>query len=121
MAIRLRAFLMLLIVGLVLPAAGSSQFFCIEAGMFTQQSDCCDCSDEDRPETPCCVAAPKPIPDALNANALTLPAPFHIAAPALELPPLLGIHTLVSLSAWSRDRGPPGEVRLYLLRHSLLL
>ncbi len=112
---------MLLIVGLVLPAAGSSQFFCIEAGMFTQQSDCCDCSDEDRPETPCCVAAPKPIPDALNANALTLPAPFHIAAPALELPPLLGIHTLVSLSAWSRDRGPPGEVRLYLLRHSLLL
>ncbi len=112
---------MLLIVGLVLPAAGSPHFFCIEAGAFIQQSDCCDCSDEHRPETPCCVAAPKPIPDALNANALSLPAPFFIAAPAFELPPVVEIHTLVSVPAWPRDRGPPGDVRLYLLRHSLLL
>ncbi len=113
---------MLLIVGLVLPVAASPHFFCMEAGAFMQQSDCCDCSDEDRPETPCCVAAPKPIPDALNANALTLPAPFYIATPAFELPPpLLELHALASVPAWSRDRGPPGDARLYLLRHSLLL
>ncbi|MEX1116993.1 MAG: hypothetical protein WEB53_17235 [Akkermansiaceae bacterium] len=121
MAIRLRAFLMLLIVGLVLPAAGSPHFFCMEAGAFIHQSDCCDCSGGDQPETPCCVTAPKPIPDALNANGLTLPAPFFIVAPTFEMPYLVEIPVVVSIPAWSMDRGPPGDIRLYLLRHSLLL
>jgi len=121
MGIRLRALLMLLIVGLVLPAAASPHFFCMEAGAFMHPSDCCDCSEEHRPEPPCCVAAPKPMPDALNANGLTMPAPFYIIAPAFELPPLLEIPAVVSVLAWPRDRGPPGDVRLYLLRHSLLL
>ena len=122
MAIRLRAFFMLLIVGLVLPAAGMPHFFCNEAGTFIQQSDCCDCSDDDRHEAPCCVIAPERIPDALNATALTLLAPLYLSITPFELPPPPSdTHAVVSPPVWSEDGGPQAGFRLYLLRHSLLL
>ena len=122
MAIRLRAFLMLLVVGLVLPAAGSPHFFCNKAGTFIQKSDCCDCSDDDRPDPPCCVTAPEPIPDALSANALTRIAPDYLSITPFELPPPPSDpHAVESPPEWSEDGGPQAVFRLYLLRHSLLL
>jgi len=125
---RVKALFMLLILGLVLPAAGSPQRFCTRMQSFVQQ-ECCSqkkcshCPDEKTPVSPSCVAAAKMVPDGVNPDhAPALPVLFAVPLPAFSLPEPLEANVADNLNASSRDRAPPGEtVRLYLTHRSLLI
>lgn len=129
MARRLKALFMLLILGLVLPAAGSPQRFCTRTQTFmehdccSQKKDCSHCPDEKAPADPSCVATAKVVPDGVHPDHQpSLPALFAVPLPSFSLPDPVEIGVSFCLNASSRDRAPPGEpARLYLTHRSLLI
>lgn len=125
---RLKALFMLIVFGLVLPAAGAPQRFCVRIQTFIQQDCCCQqkhcgqCPDEKSPVKPSCVSAAKVFPDGVNPDQLSIPALTAVMAPAFVLPEPVEIHLTPRASVSPRDRAPPGNPPpLYLTHRSLLL
>ena len=128
MARRLKALFMLLVFGLVLPAAGGPQRFCTHARTFIQQ-DCClqkkhcgYCPDKKAPAEPSCVSAAKVFPDGVNPDQLSIPPSAAVILPPFVLPEPVEIHLTPVAHVAPRDRAPPGtRPPLYLTHRSLLL
>jgi hypothetical protein len=127
---RLQALCLLWVVGIVLPMSGTAQRFCMAEFQFAstggtcepcEEHNHCDCSGDEDPGQPGCIAAAKPLPDALQPVALAVPTPLVFdlhAQPFISVP----METAgLSPAAPTRDRGPPGNSRLYLSNRSLLL
>lgn len=128
MARRLKALFMLLVFGLVLPAAGAPQRFCARALTFIQQDCCCpaehcgDCPDEKAPVKPTCVSSAKVFPDGVNPEQASLPAIAALILPDFALPEPVEIQLSPAARVAIRDRAPPGfPPPLYLTHRSLLL
>jgi hypothetical protein len=129
MARRLKALLMLLILGLVLPVAGSPQRFCTRTQSFMQHdccsknNDCSHCPDDKTPAAPSCVTAAKVVPDAVHPDHQpSLPTLFAVILPSFSLPESAEIGTITCPNASPPDRAPPVEsARLYLTQRSLLI
>lgn len=130
MARRLKALFMLLIVGLVLPAAGSPQRLCTRSMAFLASDQACDCSgkdchdcpDESHPTKPSCVASADVLPDVVNPEQISLPSLVVVIVPAFSLPEPAEVITVPVVSITHRDRAPPDPaLPLYLSQRSLLL
>jgi hypothetical protein len=129
MARRLKALFMLVILGLVLPAAGSPQRFCTRTQSFmehdccSQNKDCSHCPDEKAPADPSCVAAAKVVPDGIHPDHQpSLPTLFAVLLPPFSLPEPVEMGVASHPGSPSRDRAPPGDsARLYLTHRSLLI
>ena len=132
MAHRLKALFMLLIVGLVLPAAGSPQRFCTRAMVFlSADQECCsdcsakgchDCPDQSEPTKPSCVTTADVFPDGVNPEQVSLPPLVAVIMPPFTLPEPVEIVPAPAVSVTTRDRAPPDRVLpLYLAQRSLLL
>jgi hypothetical protein len=129
---RLKALLMLAIVGFVLPVAGAPQRFCVKAFMvLAPGQDCSACQPTGEPDCGChgaggdeeppgCVIGAKVLPDGVSPDAVACPQ-----VPAATQPPasLVAGEILVGSGGHSRmaDRGPPPGRPLYLLQRALLL
>lgn len=128
MARRLKALLMLLLFGLILPVAGAPQRFCARELTFSHQ-DCCEpakncggCPDDKSPVKPTCVISAKVIPDGVNNPQPDLPAIGAFLLPDFALPTPVEISTSPVPDEIRRDRAPPGHSPpLYLTHRSLLL
>ena len=124
---RLKALFMLLVFGLVLPAAGAPQRFCAREFTFVHQSCCSakhckDCPDEKAPVKPTCFVAAKVVPDGVNPQQVDLPPLSTFFLPAFVLPEPLEIQLVSFAGDTRRDRAPPGKPRpLYLTHRSLLI
>jgi len=132
MSRRMKAWLMFLILGLVLPMAGAPLRYCLCAHTVVMADEsCCDCEDEaacdchqdcpNPPAQPTCKVALKLLPDALPQFDVALPAPL-----AVDLPPVWFVHVptpalAVSAVELPHDRGPPLGPPLYLRHRCLLL
>ncbi len=129
MARRLKALFMLLILGLVLPAAGSPQRFCTRTQSFmqhdccSQKEDCSHCPDDRTPAAPSCVAAAKVVPDGVHPDHQpALPALIAVLLPSFSLPAPVETGLAPTPGALPRDRAPPGgSARLFLTHRSLLI
>lgn len=127
MADRLKALLMLLVFGLVLPAAGSPQRFCNRSLTFIQQDCCCqkkhcgECPDDQKPAKPSCVSAAKVVPDGVNPDQIAVPAICALLLPPFVLPAPVEIHLTPVACPASRDRAPPPGLPLFLTHRSLLI
>lgn len=129
MALRLKALLMLVVVGLILPVAGTPQRFCarfqawLVPGMTCPacvDDGTCDC-EPPTPELPGCVMVAKMLPDGISADALALPAPITLELPPETLPTPVWIMTGSRAGTPSRERAPPRAVPLFLRNRALLL
>lgn len=133
MIIRVQAALLLLLVGLVLPVAGSPQRFCARAAVFLAADQACaacpdedpecDCESGENPLRPNCITAAKVLPDSVTPDALVLPPLIAIDLPPSATAPVRPCWLPMRLGHLGPDRGPPGPggVPLYLLKRSLLV
>ncbi len=121
---------MFLVVGLVLPAAGSPQRFCmrylalIAPGQSCAPCDAdtdCDCDGTVNPGAPSCTAAAKLLPDALPPGHLVLAPPAALPMIPFATPTPRQSACSVTLPRRIPERGPPGDMPIYLLKRSLLL
>jgi hypothetical protein len=131
MSVRWKAWLMLLVVGLVLPVAGSPLRFCIETRVVVDSTDGCsgcsdstDCDcDEDghAPEAPTCVVGMKLLPDATPQVDFALPSPVVMELLDVSLPSLVEVPTAGVVTFGASERGPPDPLPVYLRLKRLLL
>jgi hypothetical protein len=131
MANRLKALFMLLVVGLVLPVAGSPQRFCTRAMTFLSsgerccgcaEKDCSDCPDDSEPTKPSCVTTPDVLPDGVNPEQIALPQLVAVPISPFTLPEPVEIVLPAIESVMNRDRAPPDpDTPLYISPRSLLL
>ncbi len=131
MARRLKALVMLLIVGFVLPVSGAPQRFCTAYLTWLMPGESCHGCAETSPGCDChgapaapgsgCITVEKMLPDAVFPDAPALPALTAAIAPALEVPPVPDLPATLPAGALPPDRGPPPGPPLYLLQRSLLL
>jgi len=130
---RLKAAILLLVVGLVLPVAGVPQRFCALSAVFVAGDQACvacpaddplcDCEGGENPSRPNCMTSAKVIPDGIAQEALLLPS-----SQSMELPPQrVGMcppwRNAMRNCVGPLDRGPPvgGGLPLYLRNHALLI
>jgi len=130
MANRLKALFMLLIVGLVLPVAGSPQRFCMrQFTLIAPGERCpacndmpsCDCDGTKDPSKPGCMTAAKIFPDALTPDHFVFSAPAAMPLPMFEVSEPKSAALVPNISHRMHMRGPPGNLPLYLLKRALLL
>jgi hypothetical protein len=122
---------MLLVVGLVLPVAGSPLRFCMESRVLLHGVDACvACADEtdcdcqqggESPQAPGCVAGVKLLPDATPQMDFVLPAPVVMELLPWTLPAPLAVPLPQLANSQVRQRDPPDPLPLYLRLESLLL
>lgn len=129
---RLKAWLMLLILGLVLPVAGAPLRYCLCSHTIVQTgAECCDCEEDapcdchdpcsHKPVPPSCNVAFKLVPDALPSLDFVTPPPVVV-----DLPPVMflapgPIATGILIVDHPRERGPPAGPPRYLRNLALLL
>ena len=131
MSVRWKAWLMLLVVGLVLPVGASPLRFCMQSRVMLNAADACaGCADEsgcdchqdgNLPLTPGCVAAVKLLPDATLQVDFALPAPVVMEVLQWTVPAPLATPLAELAKGRSRERDPPDPLPLYLRLESLLL
>jgi hypothetical protein len=131
MLVRWKAWLMLLVVGLVLPVAGSPLRFCMQSRVLLNAvGACAGCSDEtgcdchkegNLPLKPGCMAAVKLLPDATPQVDFALPAPVVMEVLPWTVPAPLATPLAELANGRSRERDPPDPLPLYLRLKSLLL
>lgn len=128
---RMQAALLLLVVGLALPVAGSPLRFCAQAAVFmagdqacvscpTEDLDC-DCEGGENRSRPNCMTSAKVLPDGVAPGGLVLPS-----SQSMDLPPqAVGTGETWRIATRScefpSDRVPPGcdGVPLYLRNRAL--
>jgi len=130
MANRFKALFMLLIVGLILPVAGSPQRFCMhnftlvapgEQCPARDHEKSCDCDGSGDSPVPCCLTAAKFLPDALTPDHFVLSAPAAFPLPVFDTPEPTAAALFSIFPRRIHGRGPPGDLPLYLLNRSLIL
>jgi hypothetical protein len=130
MSVRWKAWLMLLVVGFVLPVAGAPLRFCMESCVMVATGDDCtgcpeetdrDCHQDKSPQTPGCVAGMKLLPDATPQVDFALPAPVVMELLPWALPAPVEMPLAKLANDRSRERDPPDPLPLYLRLESLLL
>lgn len=128
MAHRLKALLMLLVIGLALPTAAMPQRFCTISHQLLSGSSACAkcqkpscCKNHKAPGEPGCVIVFKGLPDSVHSNAIALPAVTGVLLPdPFSLPEIpVAVHSAPDFPV--SGRAPPGPVPLYLTQRSLLL
>lgn len=132
MSRRMKAWLMLLVLGLVLPVAGAPFRYCLCVNAIVQAgSECCDCEEESScdchdkcphaPVQPSCTVALKPVPDGVPTVDFVTPLPVVVDLPpvAFLAPPAPAMDTPAPESP--RERGPPAGPPRYLRILTLLL
>jgi hypothetical protein len=133
MSRRWKAWLMLLVVGLVLPIAGSPLRFCMQSRVVVNaEESCAGCADATESECNChqggrsplapgCVTGQKLLPDATSQGDFVLPAPVVMDLLPCALPALLEIPVAGLPNLRTRERDPPHPLPLYLRQEALLL
>lgn len=131
MSVRWKAWLMLLVVGLVLPAAGAPLRFCMQSRVAVDvgnscsgciaETDCCCHQSGEGPQAPGCVGALKLLPDATSQGDFVLPAPVVIDLLPWAMPVPMGMPVIGLAESRARERGPPSAMPLYLRLALLLL
>lgn len=131
MSVRWKAWLMLLVVGLVLPIAGSPLRFCMQSRVVVSTAQSCagcadatgcDChQDPHSPQAPGCVTGLKLLPDATPQGDFVLPAPVVIDLLPCSLPAPLDVPVAGLPNLRTRERDPPHPLPLYLRLEAWLL
>jgi hypothetical protein len=132
MSRRLKACLMLLVLGLLLPVAGAPLRYCLCVNAIVQPgSECCDCEEEQScdchgkcphaPSPPSCSVAFKLVPDSVPFAGFATPIPVAVDLPPATFLAPVPIPTEVPDLNRPRERGPPSEFPLYLRNLSMLL
>lgn len=127
---RLKALCLLLVVGLVIPMSGAPLRFCMAEFQFAtkggtcapcEQQKHCDCSGDENPLIPGCIAGAKLLPDGVQTLVIPIPAPLMFEIPTPAFLAVIRETSDFLPTASPRDRSPPGPARLYLTKRSLLL
>lgn len=127
---RLKALLMLAVVGLVLPLAGAPQRFCVKAfTLMAPGQDCSACQGDacgchlpvENPQLPGCIVGAKLLPDGVSPDGVSVPPVLATVLVAPESPTAGEIASVTGCRAPAAERGPPPGTPLYLLKRSLLL
>lgn len=129
---RLKACLMLLVFGLVLPVAGAPLRYCLCSQMIMQTGvECCECEEDSscdchdpcshEPVPPSCTVTFKLVPDALPSIDFVTPPPVVVDLPPVSFPTPGPIATSIFIVDRPRERGPPAGLPRYLRNLTLLL
>lgn len=123
---------MLLVLGLVLPVAGTPLRYCLCANeIVPTDAECCDCGNETScdcdghcphgPEQPPCLVELELVPDALPGVDFAMPLPVVMDLPPAAFVPPAPLASCNSCTVHPRDRGPPADPPCYLWHLALLL
>lgn len=130
MSRRLKAWLMVLVLGLVLPVAGAPLRYCLCAQAIAAAGEACCCCEDDpacdchsecphAPTQPTCSVVLKLLPDAVPHCDLAVPTPLVFDLPSAGFATARVLPQASPVRARIHDRGPPGPPRY--LRHCAML